>query len=217
MQAGYTLGIAAADGAALAALLPAGFLEEVGRVRDEVDKARLGATGAAIEAKQATSTQNNHLRGIKVWQRKVSRRAKRAVHAGLSVPAELAIIGSNQAVPATLEQATKLVHLLAQNAATLATVGPDVQPLIDEGRELCRFLDQADSAQEQTRAAQLPAAVAAFYAKKGELYTALKIINDAGHELHADDAAAAARYNLSILHRRPTKPAATAPTPTPPA
>ena len=36
----------------------------------------------------------------------------------------------------------------------------------------------------------------------GELYTALKIINEAGHELHAKDPEASARFNLSILYRR---------------
>jgi len=39
-QAGYTLGIAIADGDALAALLPPGFLDEVARLRDDLDKAR---------------------------------------------------------------------------------------------------------------------------------------------------------------------------------
>jgi hypothetical protein len=64
-------------------------------------------------------------------------------------------------------------------------------------------LQQADAAQEQTRAAYLPASVTAFYARKGELYLGLKVINDAGHELHAGDLQAAAKYNLSLLHRHP--------------
>jgi len=41
--------------------------------------------------------------------------------------------------------------------------------------------------------------------QKGTLYTALKVVNDAGHELYADNATAAARYNLSILQRRAGK------------
>jgi hypothetical protein len=68
-QAGYTLGIAAADGAALAGLLPAGFLDEVTRVRDEVDKARQDKTIMAVEAKQATGSQQTLVRQVKVWRR----------------------------------------------------------------------------------------------------------------------------------------------------
>ncbi|MGB8298547.1 MAG: hypothetical protein WCG85_24240 [Polyangia bacterium] len=69
----------------------------------------------------------------------------------------------------------------------------------------------------------MPASVAAFYAKKGELYSALKVVNNAGHEIYAHDLAAAAKYNMSILHRRgpqvvlaPTPPAPTPPAPIPP-
>ena len=201
-QAGYTLGIATADGDALAALLPAGFLEALAVVRDDVDKARQDKAAIAAEAKQATSTQNEQLRALKVWRRKASNRARRVVRAGGSVPAELVLIGSNQSVPAILDQTSKVLSLLAENAATLATMGPAVEPLIEEGRKLYQALDQADTTQEKVRASELPASVVSFYAKKGELYTGLKIINDAGHELHAHDAQAAAKYNLSILYRR---------------
>lgn len=79
-------------------------------------------------------------------------------------------------------------------------------------------LQQADSAQEQARAFDLPASVATFYLRKGELYTALKVINNAGHELYAHDLPSAAKFNMSILHLRgpqATEPApAPAPTPT---
>ncbi|MGB8295403.1 MAG: hypothetical protein WCG85_08245, partial [Polyangia bacterium] len=78
-QAGYTLGIAAADGGALAGLLPAGFLDEVTRVRDEVDKARQDKTIMAVEAKQATGSQQTFVRQVKVWRRQAATRAQRAL------------------------------------------------------------------------------------------------------------------------------------------
>ena len=61
----------------------------------------------------------------------------------------------------------------------------------------------------------MPNAVTAFSLKKAELYNALKIINNAGHELYAHNLAEAAKFNLTILHRR--GPQAAAPEPTPPA
>jgi ABC-type transporter Mla maintaining outer membrane lipid asymmetry ATPase subunit MlaF len=69
--------------------------------------------------------------------------------------------------------------------------------------------------QERTLASDMPAAVTAFCAKKGELYTMLKIINNVGHELYAHNQAEAAKFNMSILHRR--APQAATPEPDPPA
>jgi hypothetical protein len=215
-QAMYTLGLARADGAPMAALLPAGFLDETESVRDDVDKARQDKTVMAAESKQATGAQNESARGLKVWLQKAVNRAIRASHTGAKLPDGLTAMGNAQGVPALLDRSSKVLGLLAENAATLAKVGPDVQLLIDEGKKLYQALEQADATQEQTRASHLPAAVTAFYAKKGELYTALKIINSAGHELHAGDPQASARYNLSILHRHGGQTAAQ-PAPTPPA
>ena len=59
----------------------------------------------------------------------------------------------------------------------------------------------------------MPAAVTAFCAKKGELYTMLKVINNAGHELYAHNLAEAAKFNMSILHRRGPQAAAAEPVP----
>ena len=61
-QAGYTLGIASAEGEPLAALLPAGHLDKTAQLRDEVDKATQDRTVRAAEAKQTTVTQNQHMR-----------------------------------------------------------------------------------------------------------------------------------------------------------
>jgi len=77
-QAGYTLGIAAADGPALAALLPANFVEQVTQARNDVDQAHKDKHNAAAESRHATTTQNTQLRAAKVWRRKAIKRAQRA-------------------------------------------------------------------------------------------------------------------------------------------
>jgi hypothetical protein len=61
---------------------------------------------------------------------------------------------------------------------------------------------RSENEQALAHAANLPAAFTAFAIKKGLLYIALKVINEAGRELHANDPQAAARYNLSILYHR---------------
>jgi hypothetical protein len=217
-QAGYTLGIAALAGTPLAGLLPANFLDEATVVRDDVDKLRQDKTAMVAEAKQATGTQNSALREVKDWRRTVASRCLRAVHAGVPMPDELTQMGNPRTVPSVLDALSKTISLLKENAAALATVGPDVAPLIERGSKLYQTLDQADSTQEQARSAELPAAAIDFNAKKGELYTALKIINEAGHELYSKEPEASARFNLSLLYRRghqagPTGEPAAAPAP----
>jgi len=202
-QAGYTLGIAAADGPALAALLPANFVEQVTQARNDVDQARQDKHNVAAESKHATTTQNTQLRAAKVWRRKAVKRAQRAQRQGVDIADALTQMGNAQSVPAVLEQVSRTLGLLSKHTAELDSVGPATKPLIDEGQQLYDALQQADADQERTRAADLPSSVMAFYARKGELYLGLKVINDAGHELHAGDPQASARYNLSILHRRP--------------
>lgn len=210
-QAGYTLGIAAADGPALAALLPTNFVEQVTQVRNDVDQARQDKHNAVAESRHATTTQNAHLRAAKVWRRKAVKRAQRAQRQGVDIADALTQMGSAQSVPAVLEQISKTLGLLAKHAAELDAVGPATQLLIDEGQQLYDTLQRADADQERTRAADLPSSVMAFYARKGELYLGLKVINDAGHELHAGDPQSSAKYNLSILHRRPGQTAMPAP------
>ncbi len=214
-QAGYTLGIAAADGAGLAALLPATFMDQVTQARNDVDQARQDKTNAAAESKHATTEQNTQLQAAKVWRRKAVKRAQRAQRQGVKLADELTQIGSAQSVPAVLDQISKTLGLLTQHSAELDAVGPATQPLIDEGQQIYSALQQADAEQERIRAADLPSSVTAFYARKGELYLGLKVINDAGHELHAGDPQVSARYNLSILHRRSGQLAAPTPTPAP--
>lgn len=220
-QASYTLGIAAADGAAFVALLPPNYLDQVAQARNDVDQARQDRTNLEAESKHATTAQNTQLRAAKVWIRKVVKRSQRAQRQGSQIADELTQIGRSQTVPAVLEQVSRTLALLRSHAAELDQVGPPTQPLIDEGQTLYDTLQQADADQERTRTAELPASVLAFYARKGELYLGLKVINDAGHELHAGDLQAAAKYNLSILHRHssqtavPVEPPGPVPAPSP--
>jgi hypothetical protein len=53
--------------------------------------------------------------------------------------------------------------------------------------------------QEIAHLQKLPGSVQEYYVQKGLLYTALKIINDASAERHAEHADRAAAYNLKIL------------------
>ena len=162
-QAGYTLGIAAVEGAALAALLPANFLDQVTQARNDVDQARQDKTNAAAESKHATTAQNAQLRAAKVWRRKAVKRAQRAERQGVKVADELTQIGNAQTVPAVLDQISKTLGLLTKHAAELDATGPATQPLIDEGQQIYSVLQQADAEQERVRAADLPASVSAFY------------------------------------------------------
>lgn len=96
--------------------------------------------------------------------------------------------------------------MTASFEASLSLLGAaKAQQLLDEAKAALAALSQADTEQEVARLASLPAAVREFYATKGLLYVGLKIINDAGQELHAEDPGAAGVYNLSILHRRAGK------------
>lgn len=214
-QAGYTLGIAAADGAELEKLLRPDFMVEVGHTNDDVAKAMQDRAIAGFEAKQSTGVQNESLRDLKIWRRKVAKHARRAALSGTKVPDELTNMARSQAVARILEDANKALGLLAEHVAQIDTACPGTQALIDEGTKIYGSVAKADSAQEQSRTADLPAAVAAFNAKKGALYIGLKIINEAGHQLHAADTQNAGKYNLSILYRNRSS-AAPAPAPVSP-
>ena len=133
-QAGYTLGIAAADGAALTALLQANFLDQVTQARNDVDQARQDKTNLEAESKHATTAQNTQLRAAKVWVRKAVKRSQRAQRQGAEVADELTQVGRSQTVPAVLEQVSQMLALLRSHAADLDGVGPATQPLSTKGK-----------------------------------------------------------------------------------
>jgi hypothetical protein len=214
-QANHTIELARLEGAPLSRLMADGLIDKVVKVRDAVAKAYEDKTVMAADAKLATGSQNTAMRSLKEWSRRSVARAHAAQHVGATIPDQLLQVLDSRAVPAMVAYAQRQLGLLGEHAATMDKVGAPTQPLIDEGRKLCEALIAADSGQELTRSTKLPTAIADFYASKGELYFALKLINDAGHELYAHDPTASARFNLSLLYRRHATGSSAAPEPTP--
>jgi hypothetical protein len=120
---------------------------------------------------------------------------------GRDLPPELGKVSSPATVPGMLEHVSQTLSLLAQHAPDMEAIGLPVQTHIEEGRKIFAAPQAADSAQERARSADMPAAVAAFCAKKGELCSMLKVINNAGQEHFANNPAEAGKFNMSILHR----------------
>ena len=199
-QAGYTLGIAALDGEGIQDLLPGGFIGEVNDALSKVGDARNDKTLIGAEAKEATKTQNSAFSQSKVWRRKVAKRAANALEMGTSVPDGLVKISKARTMPALQTQMTEMVSLLEANLARLP--GKGLAELLEEGKSLEKALRTADAEQEVKRFRELPEKVIDFYYYKGLLYTGLKMINNAGHALHAENPVASGRYNMDILHRR---------------
>ena len=204
-QAGYTLGIAALDGKALYELLPDGFGGEVKDVLKKVDEARKDKALMEAESKEATKVQNNAFKQAKVWRRRVAKRAKNAFEMGKSIPDGLMVTSYARTIPALQGQIAEMVKLLEANLSNLHGAGLD--KLLEEGKKLEAELMEKDAAQEVKRLKELPDKVREFYFQKGLLYTGLKIVNNAGHELHSEAPALAAKYNMAILHRHGGKAA----------
>jgi hypothetical protein len=198
-QAGYTLGIAALDGKPVYELLPDGFREEVEAAVEKVDAARKDKALMKAESEEATDVQNEAFRQAKVWRRKVAKRAKNAAEMGKSIPDGLLKISHARTIPALQGQLTEMVKLFEANLGNLH--GANLDKLLEEGKKLEVDLRKKDAAQEVKRLKELPDSVKEFYRQKGLLYTGLKMINNAGHELWSADAALAARYSLDILNR----------------
>jgi hypothetical protein len=220
-QANHTIELARAEGEPLAKCMAPGLLDKVVKERDNLATKFEDKSVSAAEAKLATGTQNSAVRSVTVWGRGATARACAAIRAGALLPDELTQPLNAKAVPAAVAQAQRKLALLTEHAPAMDKVGAPTQPLIDEGRRLCDALIAADSAQELSRWSSLPAVVRSFYITKAQLYTGLKMINDAGHELYAHDPQSSSRFNLSLLYRRPgartTEPSPTPPTPpTPP-
>lgn len=201
-QARYTLEIADQDGPALWALLPDGYERAMKDMLWSLERRLKERTVAAEESRIATIAQNEWMARGKVWRRKVVSRAKRATRFGQDLPDGLLVLGRVGSVEALLGQVIDMVHLLEQYADRIPG---GVRDLVEEGRRIAAELSTADAKQEAARLATLPEAVRAFWADKGRLYFGIKAIHDAARELHADDSLKAARYNLSILHRRPSR------------
>lgn len=198
-QAGYTLGLAALDGAPLYELLPDGFKGEVEAAVGKVDAARKDKALMKAESMEATEVQNESFKQAKVWRRKVAKRAKNAAEMGKSMPDGLLKISHARTVPALQGQIAEMVKLLEANLGNLH--GANLDKLLEEGKKLEGDLRMKDVTQEVKRLKELPDSVREFYCQKGILYTGLKMVNNAGHELWSADATLAAKYHMDILNR----------------
>ncbi|MBN2353721.1 MAG: hypothetical protein JXD23_14205 [Spirochaetales bacterium] len=209
-QAGYTLGLAKQDGENLTALLPEAYVKEVAAALDRVSAAYEDRTLSEEDSKSATDEVNDLLRQAKVWRRAAVNRALRASRMGKKVPDDLLKMGNARSVPAVVGAMEQTVKLLEANAGSLH--GADLKTLIEKGRSLVKEIKAIDAEQEVKRLKNLSDAVKQFYYEKGLLFIGIKVINEAGRELHAGDAADAAKYNLSIVYRNMGKRKEKAPT-----
>ena len=215
-QAGYTLGLAAADGQGLADILPDGFIKEVKDALASVQAAMQDRQLMEDDSSGAGDARRDSYKAAKVWRRKVLHRCTSAKRAGKAIPAPLLHCSRVQAGPPLLQQITEMTK---EFEAVLPLLdGKGKEAILAEGKALCDAMSSAGANHEIKRLKELPNAVRAFRAQKGLLYTGLKRIHDAGGELHADNATAAAQYNLGILHRhggkrnsKPDSPAAVEP------
>jgi hypothetical protein len=107
------------------------------------------------EARQATSTQNQHHYDAKVWVRGVGKRRQSAIQLGAPLAPELEKVSSPATVPGMLEQLNKTLSLLGKHAADMDKIGLPVQMHIEEGRKIYQALQEADSVQERARAADM--------------------------------------------------------------
>jgi hypothetical protein len=202
-QYGYTMGVAKLDGAELAALLPAWFPDEAHACADELRESMKNKLFAAEEAKGSTQLQNDLMRRAKVWKRAVVNRAACAEIMGKKIPDMLTRMEKGWGVQGTAVQIEGMVKMLETHSAALH--GPGVKKMIVSGTALAKALRDVDALQDVARLKTASQAVRDFYYRKGLLFTAVKAINLAGRELHADDPVAAAKYSLSILYRNSRK------------
>jgi hypothetical protein len=198
-QAGYTFGLAAAEGEDLSDLMPEGFLTEAGVLLDKVNVSRKDRTLMAEEAKEATSAQADVSKSAKVWRRKAVGSATRATRFGHHMPDGLLRVGRVTTKAALAGQIKDMIELFEENLSLMP--GKNAKKLLDEGKSISAALSAADTEQNMKGIRDLPTAVLDFYELKARLYLAVKVINDAGHELYAYDANKSGLFNLQILHR----------------
>jgi len=197
-QAGYTLGLASRDGIPLISLLPKGYITELKDSQDRVSQAMKDGRVTAADTEGADALQNAAFAIAKLWRSKVMHRCRRAASMGIPMPEELVRVNRAQTGPEVIDQMDRMTKLLESRQASLA---PDTEALINLGQELAAVLREAEDGQMVKKFHDLPETVKEFYRNKGLLYVGLKVINEAGRELHAGDPEKAAQYNFNILRR----------------
>ena len=98
------------------------------------------------------------------------------------------------------------------NLAALAPFDGDVA-FVTRGDELVARLQQVVDHTNRQHVDDLPETLQELCYQKGLLYLALKMINEAGHGVHADELPLAGKYNLALLYKNrgkegPNPPAA---------
>jgi hypothetical protein len=198
-QYGYTMGIARLDGDDLVQHLTPTYLTEVDDCAERLREAQKNKVVAAEEAKGSTQHVNEVMSRAKVWRTKVVKRAKKSKLMGFEVPDTLLTLHRAESVPAVAVQIDSMVKLLETKGDQLP--GVPLAPVIKEGNALVASIRELDQLQEVKRLKTLSATVRDFYYEKGLLYIGIKTINEAGRELHADNKAEAAKFDMTILYR----------------
>jgi hypothetical protein len=198
-QFGYTMGIARLDGDPLVQHLTPTYLDEVDACAERLREAQKNKVVAEEEAKDSTQHVSDVMSRAKTWRTKVVKRAKKSKLMSFEVPDTLLTLHRAESVPAVAVQMDAMVKLLETKSEELP--GVPLEPVIKEGKALVASIRELDQLQEVKRIKTLSSTVRDFYYEKGLLYLGLKAINEAGRELHADNKAEAAKYDLSILYR----------------
>lgn len=199
-QAAQTLKAAVREGRNMDRVLPKGYLTEVRRCLEEVAQAQRQREIREVEGRHLDEVVAQAFHEAKVWRRQVAHRIQEALHLGIPVWEELVRIREARTAETLSQNLLAMVELLEPHVAQLP--GRDWRAVLDRGRRLADTLD-ATLAASRLHLQRLPESVREYYAAKGRLYMALKVINDAGWSLHSDSGAEAARFNLDILYRPP--------------
>lgn len=211
-QANYTLELAR-QSAEVTALLPRGFLDEVVKAVRQVEKGMRDHATAFAEAREASRAQNDTLRQVREWRRRLAALGRAARRKGANIPEPLTTIGAmGRSVPSALGSLHEAIGLLKENAAQFEPF-PLYPLVLREAESLAVSLAAVDSNQEMKLLSDRPDVVRRYYIAKATLYQGLKIINDMARAAYAGDPTIAARFNLAILNRAtgrsrsPAKPA----------
>lgn len=196
-QAAHTLRTAAREGRNMERVLPRGYLAEVRRCLEEVSQAQRQREIREVERRHLDEVVAEAFHEAKVWRRHVAHRIQEALHLGIPVWEELVRIREARTAETLSQNLIAMVELLEPHIGQLP--GQDWKAVLDRGRRLAETLD-ATLAASRLHLHRLPESVREYYAAKGRLYMALKVINDAGWSLHSDSGAEAARFNLDILY-----------------
>ncbi len=197
-QADYTLKTATKEGRALESILPKGYLSEVRDTREQLAQARRSKVIQEAEKRDVEEFVTQAFHEAKVWRRQVAHRAQQALHQGVPVKEEIFRIREARTAEALSKNILQMIDLLEPHRDKLP--GQDWEKVFQEGRRLAETLS-ATVAPSEKSLRDLPEDVREFYETKGQLYMALKVINDAGWALHSDSSTAAAKFNFETMYK----------------